>query len=132
MGRNCWIACDGYIGNGVLVSSYVVIAGRYDHDMKCVGVPISKAGWIYDNYFSEEVRLKSAITISDDVWIGAGSVILTGIVIGHSAVIAAGSVVTSDVSANTIVAGNPARVVGKRFSDTNFEAQKIAIKRRYL
>ncbi len=132
MGRSCWIACDGRIGNGVLISSYVVIAGRYDHDMRSVGLPISRARWIYNETFSEEASQKTTLTIGDDVWIGAGSVILSGIIIGQSAVIAAGALVTRDVPENAIVAGNPAKVIGKRFSDADFHAQKIALQSRYL
>ena len=49
------------------------------------------------------------ITIGNDVWIGGHSVILPGVVIGDGAVIAAGSVVTSNVAPRTLVAGNPAK-----------------------
>lgn len=49
------------------------------------------------------------ITVGDYVWIGAGAIILPGVTIGEGAVVAAGSVVTKDVAARMIVAGNPAR-----------------------
>lgn len=49
------------------------------------------------------------ITIGDYVWIGASAIILPGVTIGDGAMVAAGSVVTKDVSARMIVAGNPAR-----------------------
>ena len=49
------------------------------------------------------------VRIGSDVWIGGGAIILPGVTIGDGAVIGAGSVVTRDVSANQIVAGNPAR-----------------------
>jgi acetyltransferase-like isoleucine patch superfamily enzyme len=52
-----------------------------------------------------------AVRIGDDVWAGAGAVILKGVTVGDRAVIAARSVVTKDVPADTIVAGNPAQVV---------------------
>ncbi|MDM8212661.1 chorismate mutase [Enterococcus hirae] len=51
-----------------------------------------------------------AVTIGDNVWIGGNAVILPGILIGDDAVIGAGSVVTKDVEAGTVVRGNPARV----------------------
>lgn len=52
-----------------------------------------------------------AITIGERVWVGGGAIILPGISIGDGAVIAAGSVVTKDVFAKQVVAGNPARVI---------------------
>ncbi|WP_425589796.1 sugar O-acetyltransferase [Fictibacillus fluitans] len=51
------------------------------------------------------------ITIGDDVWIGGSCVILAGVTIGDHSVVAAGSVVTKDVPPDTVVAGNPARVI---------------------
>jgi acetyltransferase-like isoleucine patch superfamily enzyme len=57
---------------------------------------------------------KASITVEDDVWIGANSVILPGVTVGRGAVIGAGSVVTKDVAAYTICAGNPARVLRMR------------------
>lgn len=53
------------------------------------------------------------IEVMDNVFIGLGAIIMPGIKIGPNAVIAAGSVVTKDVSANSIVGGNPARVIGE-------------------
>lgn len=54
------------------------------------------------------------IIIGKDVWIGANAGIVDGVVIGPGAVIGMGAVVTRDVKANTVVAGNPARVIGAR------------------
>lgn len=51
------------------------------------------------------------ITIEDDVWIGGGVQVCPGVTIGHGAVIGAGSVVTKDVEPDSVVAGNPARVI---------------------
>lgn len=48
------------------------------------------------------------ITIGNNVWIGAGVIVLAGVTIGDNAVVGAGSVVTKDIAANTVVAGNPA------------------------
>ena len=61
--------------------------------------------------------LKGPVTIGNNVWIGDNVIILPGVHIGDGAVIGAGSVVTKDVPAYHIAAGNPARGVGKRFSD---------------
>ena len=51
------------------------------------------------------------VTIGDDVWIGAGATVLKGVTIGDRSVVAAGAVVTKDVPPDSVVAGNPARVV---------------------
>lgn len=51
------------------------------------------------------------ITIGDDVWIGGGSTIVPGVRVGDRAVIAAGAVVTKDVPPDTVVGGNPAKVI---------------------
>lgn len=53
------------------------------------------------------------IIIQDDVWIGARCVILKGVTIGARAVIGAGSVVTSDIPADCVAAGNPCRIIRK-------------------
>ncbi len=54
------------------------------------------------------------VVIEDDVWLGANAVVLPGIRIGRGAIVGAGAVVTHDVEAMAIVAGVPARVIGKR------------------
>ena len=51
------------------------------------------------------------VTIEDNVWLGGGAILLPGVRIGRNAVVGAGAVVSRDVPANTVVAGNPARVV---------------------
>jgi len=53
------------------------------------------------------------VVIGDDVWIGSGALVLKGVTVGDRAVIAARSVVTGDVPAGVVVAGNPARPVGR-------------------
>jgi acetyltransferase-like isoleucine patch superfamily enzyme len=51
------------------------------------------------------------ITIEDNVWIAAGVTVLGGVTVGKNSVLAAGSVVTKDVSPNTLVGGNPATII---------------------
>jgi len=66
------------------------------------------------------------VIIGNDVWIGYGAIITTGVTIHDGAIIAAGSVVTHDVGAYEIVGGVPARCIRKRFSDDNiFKLLKI-------
>jgi acetyltransferase-like isoleucine patch superfamily enzyme len=58
------------------------------------------------------------VDIGDDVWIGRGALVLPGVTIGDGAVVAAGAVVTKDVPAGSVVAGVPAKVVGRADSWT--------------
>ncbi|GJE26899.1 Streptogramin A acetyltransferase [Methylobacterium organophilum] len=62
------------------------------------------------------------VTIGNDVWLGSGCMILSGVTIGHGAVVAARAVVTRDVPAYAVVAGNPARVVRMRFDPATVAA----------
>ncbi|WP_194242012.1 CatB-related O-acetyltransferase [Winogradskyella eckloniae] len=75
---------------------------------------------IFKNIFNEEVNndfiSKGDITIGNDVWVGAHSLILSGVKINDGAIIAANSVVTKEVPAYAIVAGSPAKVIKYRFS----------------
>lgn len=79
---------------------------------------------------------KGDIILGNDVWIGRESIIMPGVKIGDGAIIAAYSVVTRDVMPYSVVGGNPARFLKKRFSDElielllklkwwNFEAKKL-------
>ena len=63
-------------------------------------------------------RKSHRVHIGHDVWIGHGAIVLPGRRIGNGAVIAGGAVVTKDVPDYTIVAGNPARPIRRRFSET--------------
>ena len=62
----------------------------------------------------QPLETKGDIVIEDDVWIGFGAVVLSGVRIARGAVVAAGAVVTQDVPEAAIAAGVPARVVGSR------------------
>src|SRR6202166_5071987 len=64
-----------------------------------------------------EWRRRHHVHIGHDVWIGHGAIVLPGRSVGTGAVVAAGAIVTKDVPAYTIVAGNPARAIKRRFPD---------------
>jgi virginiamycin A acetyltransferase len=59
--------------------------------------------------------------IGNDVWLGYQALVLPGVTIGHGAVVAAASVVASDVPPYAIVGGNPARVIRRRYEDDDVE-----------
>ncbi len=115
IGKNCTIEVDGSIGNYVLLANQVGLIGRWDHDYRSIGVPIRHAPWIGDADYAGEGRGKE-IVIGDDVWIGFGAILLSGVCVGRGAIVAAGSVVINDVKPYQIVAGVPAKPVGFRFS----------------
>jgi virginiamycin A acetyltransferase len=77
------------------------------------------AGVFRDEKYLEQTN--GPITIKDDVWIGTGATIMSGITINQGAVVAACSVVTKDVPPYSVVGGNPAKVIKKRFDDTVIE-----------
>ncbi|WP_247654650.1 CatB-related O-acetyltransferase [Microvirga sp. HBU67558] len=61
------------------------------------------------------------VIIGNDVWLGRGCMIMSGVTIGDGACVAANAVVTRDVAPYTIVGGNPARMIRKRFTDAQIE-----------
>jgi len=78
--------------------------------------------WPEAKYIKGHPKSKGDVHIENDVWIGYQATILSGVTIGSGAVIGAGSVVTKDVSPYTVVVGNPARVIKKRFSDNDIRS----------
>lgn len=87
-------------------------------------------------YYSDDVqrdqaffqdRHASRVHIGNDVWIGHGAVVLSGVTVGDGAVLAAGAIVSRDVPPYTIVGGVPARIIRERFSrDTVKQLEDIA------
>ena len=72
-------------------------------------------GWTQTPPAPENLPLKGDTVIGNDVWIGQNATILPGVHIGDGAIIRLGSIVGHDVAPYTIVAGNPARPIRKRF-----------------
>lgn len=60
---------------------------------------------------TQGLEVAKPIEIEDNVWIGGGAILLPGVTIGRNAVVGAGAVVTKSVAPNTVVAGNPAKVI---------------------
>ena len=83
------------IGDGTLIGHQVVLA-TLNHD--------------FDPKKRKDI-IPAPIQIGENVWIGSNSVIVGGVTIGDNAIIAAGSVVTKDVDANTVVGGVPAKFI---------------------
>jgi acetyltransferase-like isoleucine patch superfamily enzyme len=81
-----------------------------------------RAQWPHSDPNAPIAACKGSIRIGNDVWIGRGALLLSGVSIGDGAVIGAHSVVTKNVPPYAIVAGNPARVVKYRFDQATIDA----------
>ena len=122
IGRGSFIECDAVIGNDVIVANRVALVGRYDHNYQQIGTPIRLASQIRDaDYNWKGLDLK--VEIGDDVWVGYGATILSGVKIGNGSIIAAGSLVTKDIEPYSIYGGMPAHKLADRF-ETEEDKQK--------
>lgn len=99
------------IGKYVIISHDVYIYDNNNHPISSVEREKLSLSSFEDKYNSWYNSSISSINIEDNVWIGMNCIILKGVNIGKGAIVAAGSVVTKDVPAFSIVAGNPAKVV---------------------
>lgn len=104
-----------YIGNFCSIASGVSFVVAADHAMQHISTYPFKTLCL-DNAQGEAVT-KGDIRVDDDVWIGYGATVLSGVHIGQGAVIAAGAVVTKDVPPYAIVGGVPAKIIGYRFEE---------------
>jgi maltose O-acetyltransferase len=85
-----------------------------DHVLIGPGTNIVTADHPFDHEKRRDwVTSSRPVIIEDDVWIGAGAIIISGVTIGARSIVGAGSVVTRDVPPDSIVAGNPAKVIRK-------------------
>ncbi|NOZ53742.1 MAG: acyltransferase [Gammaproteobacteria bacterium] len=106
------------IGNKVLFGPGVYILGG-DHQYSVPGK------FMHD---LKDPGKNLPVIIEDDVWVGANVTILKGVHIGTGSIIGAGSVVTHDVESYTIVAGNPARLLRKRFLEDDLQRHLALLK----
>lgn len=104
IGPYAYIGCSGFIeiGDNVMISPRVSIYAE-NHNFDSTESTIKEQG-----------VTKKSVTIEDDCWIAANSVILAGVIIGKGSVIAAGSVVTKNIPPYSVVAGVPAKVIQQR------------------
>jgi virginiamycin A acetyltransferase len=112
IGEDCHInsGCVIYSGNGVTLGHHVEVAAN------CTLAPVNHAYQDRSRLISEQRFLpsKGGIEIHDDVWIGANTVLLDGVVLAQGCVIGASSLVRESVPAFEVWAGNPLRKLSER------------------
>lgn len=113
VGRNVQIRCGGSIsiGEGTVISENVIITDNNNHP---ISVAFRKA-WSQlppssDIHLWKWSAIKP-VTIGKNVWVGENARICKGVTVGDNSIVAASAVVTKDIPANCIAAGNPARIV---------------------
>lgn len=103
------------IGSFTSIASNVIIQEDFHNKDRITSYFIQQN--LFKNSLCTDVVSKGDIKIEEDVWIGSNSTILSGVTIGRGSVIGAGSIVTKDIPRYSIVVGNPAKVIKKRFSN---------------
>ncbi len=114
IGRDSFIESDVIIGNNVIWGNRVALIGRYDHYYQQIGTPVRLSSQIRDKDY-KWLGLNSLTIIEDDVYIGYGSTIMSGVTIKTGSIIAAGSLVTKDVEPYSIYGGVPSKKMKGRF-----------------
>ncbi len=102
------------IGNYCSIGPHVKFILNADHNTNTITTFPFKVRLLGQQY---EAESKGDIILEDDVWVGYGAIILSGVIIGRGAVIASGAVVSKDVPPYAIVGGVPARIIRYRFSE---------------
>ena len=118
IGRSTFIQSDIEVGNNVLIAANCGLVGSDDHTFDVIGKTI------WDSPRGD----KKKIIIEDDVWIGFGTIILSGVKVGYGSIIGAGSVVTKDVEPYSIVAGVPAKKLKMRFTEKEMSMHENILK----
>lgn len=114
-----------YIGSRVVVNWGTILDGR--HYIIEIGDDVSLGPCAtiltlgHDPQSIEFANRGGPVTIGNRAWIAYGALVLPGVSIGEGAVVGAGSVVTHDVPPFSIVAGNPARIIGQRRPDLKYK-----------
>lgn len=115
-----------FLGDRLIIGKFCSIAegvtfmmNGANHRMEGSTYPFNLFGNGWEKYTPslDQLPLKGDIRVGHDVWIGRNATIMPGVTIGDGAIIAAQSVVTKNVEPYTIVGGNPAVRIRKRFSD---------------
>lgn len=118
MGKNMKVGSHVFINHGLTVMAR---GGIEIGDNVMIGPGASLLTANHDLY-DHQVLLCGKVTIKNNAWIGAKAMILPGVTVGENAIVAGGAVVTKDVEPNTVVGGNPAKIL-KRLEPVGNENQ---------
>lgn len=145
VGQDCYIEpplhCNWggkhvYMGNLVYANFNLTLVDDAEihigsHCMFGPNVTIATAGHpVEPGLRRQAIQFNMPVHIGENVWVGAGAVILPGVSIGDNSVIGAGSVVTKDIPANVVAVGNPCRVlreIGEHDRQFYYKERKIDI-----
>lgn len=123
IGNNSFVS-DTDIGNFTSISTDCYIGGT-SHPTNWVSTSPVFHKWeniMKKNFARHDFEIFKQTTIGNDVWIGNRVMIKAGVKIGDGAVVGMGSIVTKDIGPYEIWAGNPARLIRKRFDDETIDA----------
>jgi acetyltransferase-like isoleucine patch superfamily enzyme len=116
VGKNCKVSSHTFICEGVIIEDNVFVG----HGVTFINDSYPRATTADGQLQTEKDWKVERTVVKQGASIGSGVTVLSNVTIGENAIVGAGSVVTKDVPANAIVAGNPARV--KRYIDSNVVA----------
>ena len=117
IGGRCVIMADLTIGNDVLIGPHVALLSRYPHSTDLVGTSM----------FQGPRADRGEIVIEEDVWIGYGAIILSGVRIGRGSIIAAGAVVLKDVPRYSVYLPQQQFTIKARFSTEQIERHEAGL-----
>ena len=114
IGDHCLINHNNVIQAGKSKNGSITIGNHVHTGTNVIMLAFNHGFYTRDIPTKEQDYLDAPIVIEDDVWIGAGSIILAGVTIGKGAIIASNAVVNKDVSPYSIVGGVPAKIIKER------------------
>lgn len=101
-------------GSMIMAQEHITIGDDTQISAHCFVTDFNHRFAVREQLITSQGYIRKPVVIGRDVWIGANSVVLSGVHIGDGAVVGAGSVVTRDVGSYTVVAGNPAKILHRR------------------
>lgn len=122
VGKNCKISSHSFICEGVTIGDNVFIG----HNVTFINDPYPRSTTKDGKLQTEDDWVCVPTHVLNGASIGSSATILCGITVGEGAIVGAGSVVTEDVPASTIVAGNPARIL-RRIDDSEEHCDESSV-----